>query len=559
MAAPAVMLLFLSNSTQLAAQTPAPAEIQNKYFITNVTKQDIEILLKDASPSMLRQLASDPALKKIQVKNIRELLAIGSQAVKDGLVTSDVAAELDNIRTETTATIYDQKIVGNKGKPLSTIPQGQVEAFYSQTANSAKFDQYLKGKIEQLKRSNPSMGDFKPSENDIREARDYFARINIYDAEANSKSADLDTAYHRMVNLKVRLQQTQYIAALYTRTVLQDKLKVTDDAYLDQYREMTRPQKEKATQVLLRARSGENFAALANEFTDDPGNKDAEGRPQGGIYTDITRGKMVAEFEQAALALEPGQISGLVETDYGFHILKLERKGMEKVDGKLVETYDVRHVLISTTIPDPDNPQGRQVPVKEMLRAKLEAEREKRLMGEILSTNPVEVAEDFDVPAVTDEQLRESQKARTNEPAAASTPVESTPIPAKIKKYLNLNYRGWKPAPSKKGCGPEVNEGFIHGDFDGDGKRDYAVKFTKGKKGYMLALLRRGSNYRAFVLHNASSEEVISSSLILWKKGELFEDGEVKFRLKRDAPAEYGCESDVGGVHYYRNGKFVNY
>src|SRR4029077_4272548 len=82
-----------------------------------------------------------------------------------------------------------------------------------------------------------------------------------------------------------------------------------------------------AQQILDRAKAGEDFAALANEFTQDPGNKGPDGQPQGGLYKDVPKGRMVAPFEQAALALQPGQVSpDLVETDFGFHIIKLERK-----------------------------------------------------------------------------------------------------------------------------------------------------------------------------------------------------------------------------------------
>ena len=198
-----------------------------------------------------------------------------------------------------------------------------------------------------------------------------------------------------------------------------------------------------------------------------------------------------------------------------------------------------------------------------MVRTKLETERENRVLGELVRNNPVDLAEDFEVPVISDVQLQEQLKSQMPSQDSADVPppaaAATETLPAKVRTYLNTHYRGWKLAPSEYACAPQVNSGFIRGDFDGDGKRDYAVKFTKGKKGYMLALLRRGNNYRAFVLHNTDSDEMIHSGLMLWKKGETFENSSLKFLLRRDAPGDYRCESDVGGIHYYRNGKFVNY
>lgn len=69
-----------------------------------------------------------------------------------------------------------------------------------------------------------------------------------------------------------------------------------------------------------RALDGEDFAALATEYTEDPGSV-----ATGGEYT-FGRGQMVPEFEEAAYALEVGGISEVVKTSYGYHILMLEEK-----------------------------------------------------------------------------------------------------------------------------------------------------------------------------------------------------------------------------------------
>jgi peptidyl-prolyl cis-trans isomerase C len=77
----------------------------------------------------------------------------------------------------------------------------------------------------------------------------------------------------------------------------------------------------KAKAILERARKGADFAQLARESSDDPGS--AKG---GGRLPAFGRGKMVKPFEEAAFALKPGETSGLVETPYGYHIIKLHKR-----------------------------------------------------------------------------------------------------------------------------------------------------------------------------------------------------------------------------------------
>jgi peptidyl-prolyl cis-trans isomerase D len=77
----------------------------------------------------------------------------------------------------------------------------------------------------------------------------------------------------------------------------------------------------RAEAALARLNGGEDFAAVAIELSEDQSNA-----PQGGELGFFPRGRMVPEFEEAAFSVEPGKISGIVETDFGMHILKVEEK-----------------------------------------------------------------------------------------------------------------------------------------------------------------------------------------------------------------------------------------
>jgi peptidyl-prolyl cis-trans isomerase D len=96
--------------------------------------------------------------------------------------------------------------------------------------------------------------------------------------------------------------------------------------------------KAKAEDLLKQIKSGADFAKLAEQNSDDK-----TSAVKGGDLGWVTRGQMVPEFETATFALKTGEISNIVQTNYGFHIVQVQ----EKEDARLRPIEDVRNEIVT--------------------------------------------------------------------------------------------------------------------------------------------------------------------------------------------------------------------
>ncbi len=105
----------------------------------------------------------------------------------------------------------------------------------------------------------------------------------------------------------------------------------------DDTEEIKAEKRKKIEELLVRVKGGQDFADIASEHSDCPSSKN------GGDLGYFGRGQMVKDFEDAAFALKKGEISGIVETRFGYHIIKLMEKEpasttpFDEISGEIID------------------------------------------------------------------------------------------------------------------------------------------------------------------------------------------------------------------------------
>lgn len=135
-------------------------------------------------------------------------------------------------------------------------------------------------------------------------SREYLTKVVMEDVNVT----DDDIRHHYDIN-KEKFSLPEQVSA---RHIL---IRVSSDAPEAE----KKAAKDKAEEILHKLKEGEDFAKLAEEFSDDPGSK-----TKGGDLGFFSKGKMVKAFEDAAFSMKPGEMSGIVETNFGYHIIKVE-------------------------------------------------------------------------------------------------------------------------------------------------------------------------------------------------------------------------------------------
>jgi parvulin-like peptidyl-prolyl isomerase len=403
--AAAVALIFAGGLIfwQVKARKGGPVEL---------TAEDMSMIAEDQSPQMRQRLATDETARKDFAQQVRQLLAVAEEAQAHGVdKAEDMKRQLEFQRASVIAQYYfEQQGEGNQANPATPdISDKEVEEFFKVPENQAKFDQI----IADAKAKDPSFAAQQIPQEQLDMLKQRLGRIYIAEKKGLEQGLDKKPS----VKLQMMLQHARVLAQKYAMDNLQQKMKATEpeiDKYLADHPEadVDKKNRAKAEEVLKRLRAGEDFAKLAQEFGSD-GTKD-----KGGDLGWFGHGQMDPDFEKAAYALKPGEISDVVQTRFGFHLIKLEERKTETKDGKTEEKVHARHILFSDAN---NNPFGPPQTSREKARQAVEQDKAKQVLDEIVSRSHVKVADNF--------QVKVPDPATMQGPPQFTPPAESEPEP----------------------------------------------------------------------------------------------------------------------------------
>jgi len=272
------------------------------------TRKAENVTLKEGTPAyqLAKDLAAkvpslDPAANNVLVraKNFEITTTEIIQTIQDnaGSRTAQLkdmdAGQLKSIVERSAVQLGEKKLLlGEALKAKAVVPPGDLDKALKAEYDRAGGEQ---GFLDALKTNGISIDHVKKSLEEQLLINGFLEAA--LSKEAQVKPEDVEKAYGEDKTASVR-----HILLLTQGKNEQEKTEA----------------RKKIEDILAKAKAGEDFAALAKQFSEDPGSKD-----NGGFYQDFARGAMVKPFEDAAFSVPVGQISGIVETAYGYHILQV--------------------------------------------------------------------------------------------------------------------------------------------------------------------------------------------------------------------------------------------
>jgi parvulin-like peptidyl-prolyl isomerase len=379
------------------------------------------------SPEARARLAGNAEERRDFATDIRRMLAAAEEAKAAGyLARPELKLQTELARAFVIAQEYFKRrqAAGATG-PEQVVTDAEIDAFFKDPASAPQFEAFLQdySKNSQLRGA--------PVPEDARKGlRQHYGRVMV----GMRKGVEAGLERERKTQLVVMLQQAKLLAGAYERDAA-PRFKPTAaeiDAYVAAHPELdTKAERAKLEAVLARVRAGEDFAKLANEFTEDP-----SGKGKGGDLGWFGRGVMVKPFEETAFALKPGEVSGVFETQFGFHIVKLDERRPQGAG----EEVHARHILIQYKRAG-RRPNAPPMSPREQAVAAVEEEKRNRALDDAAARRRIQVAEEYTADG-----------AAANPPAPKPAPASgaASPRPGTAKPAADSKSAAPRKAPARR-------------------------------------------------------------------------------------------------------------
>jgi hypothetical protein len=331
--------MLVASAASLAILSAQACQSKSESYAT-LTAQELTALT-DTFPPQQREGLRNANSRKAFITQLKQMFSLAQAAQAEGLDKKDEFKRQYTIR-------IDQLLVGEamKRNPDEKYTEEEGKAYLA--AHPTDFDADIKAAMA----GSPQ----QPTPDMIEQLKPQWSEMKVRAEKA--RKAGLEKDPQLIPQIKVR--RANMLADLYAKH-LQEKFKPTPEElkeYVTAHPEADLEKiKQKAQGLLTRVKNGEDFEAIAKQFTED-GTRDA-----GGDLGWFGQGKMDPEFEKAAFSLQKGQTSDLVESSFGFHIIRVDDRrtvkntetptpspagGEAKPAEAMREEVHARHIYLST-------------------------------------------------------------------------------------------------------------------------------------------------------------------------------------------------------------------
>lgn len=407
-------------SDQRAKAAKLEAEI-----LKGLTAEEIRDVLESEAQAdrlAIQALKDDAEKRKVFLRGLKETLALAAQARREGFADiENFKINLEYKKNLLLSDLYLGKLSEGKDK-LYVVPESDLEAVWKDPSNEKLFERDMKvfreiriadAKVRKSTIPIPELqGDM------LSKARNNWARTKILSdkAKADPQFMKLPAIPLRLKIVEAGILSTDYLRANFEKNIEVSQQEIA--AYIKAHPEYDVKKKlEKAETVLAKIKAGEDFEQLAKEYSEDRNTNE-----NGGLYENIGTNIVWKEVEETALKLKAGEVANhLVETDFGYHIVKLISKNEPKKEDKSDLKFSVRHIVLQKKFEEKDsNIPGILPPymkAEEIAKAEIEKEKRDKFVNKIIEQNPVLMPEDFTVvlPEVKKIEKKVSEKDITDD------------------------------------------------------------------------------------------------------------------------------------------------